>query len=117
MAVGRGMLWTTNPCEGWLVRRDADTLVATDRLRVPRGKAPVLGFGAVWLVGGNHLLRVDPERLRVVASIRVRGTAAAAGAGAIWVLSLGDGIRGSLTKVDPRTNRVVGRPVPLAPKP
>jgi streptogramin lyase len=117
MAVAKDVLWTTNPCDGWLVRRDADTLSPTGRMRVPRWKAPVLGFGSVWLVGGNRLLRVDPERLRVVASIPVKGTTAAVGEAAVWVLSMGNGIRGSVRKVDPRTNRVVGRPISLAPKP
>jgi streptogramin lyase len=117
MAVAKDVLWTTNPCDGWLVRRDVHTLSSTGRMRVPRGKTPLLGFGSVWLVGGNHLLRVDPERLRVVASIPVKGTTAAVGEGAVWVLSMGNGIRGSVSKVDVRTNVVVGRPISLAPKP
>jgi hypothetical protein len=116
IAVGRRAVWTTNPCDGWLVRRDLRTLEPTARKRVPRQMTPVLGFGSVWLVGGNRVLRVDRRSLRVLASIPARGTTAAAGAGAVWVLSMGNGIRGSVTRIEPRTNRVVGRPILIAPR-
>jgi hypothetical protein len=115
IAVGARAVWTTNPCDGWLVRRDLATLRPTARMRVPRSLKPVLGFGSVWLVGGNRVLRIDRDRLRVVASIPSRGTTAATGEGGVWVLSLGDGIHGSVTRIDPRKNRVVGRPIPIAP--
>jgi hypothetical protein len=116
IAIGRDVVWTTDPCSGWLVRRDPETLRPTGKLKVPPWHSPVLGFGSVWLVGGNQLVRIDPKTLRVQASTRVAGGTAAVGKDAIWVLSFGNGIRGTVTRVDPRTNRVVGRPIPIAPK-
>jgi streptogramin lyase len=117
IAVGRAAVWTTDPCAGWLVRRDPATLRPTGRVRVPRWHIPVLGFGSVWLVGGKQLLRIDPGTLVVQSSIRVRGDAAAAGEHGIWVLSWRDGVRGSVTRVDPWTDRVVGRSITIVPRP
>lgn len=115
IAIGTETVWTSDPCSGALVRRDAKTLRATGRIEAPTGSAPILGFGSVWLVGGDRLLRVNPATLRITASLAVRGSAAAIGADAVWVLSMGNGIRGKVIRVDPRTNRVVGRPIPIVP--
>ena len=116
IAVGRAAVWTTDPCAGWLVRRDPATLRPTGRVRVPRWHVPVLGFGSVWLVGGKKLFRVDPGTLVVQAWIRARGDTAAAAAHAMWVLSWGGAVRGTVTRVDPKTNRVIGRPVRVVSK-
>lgn len=112
IAIGSDAIWMTDPCTGILVRRDRQTLRPTESLPVPcwhRWCVPVLGFKSVWLVGGQRVLRIEPQNLRVVASLRVRGLAAAVGAGAVWVLDYGDGTRGVVRKIDPRTNRVVDR--------
>jgi streptogramin lyase len=117
IAIGTAAVWTTDPCSGALVRRDPKTLRPSGRIEVPTSYGITLGFGSVWLVTGNRVLRVDPETLHIRASIAVRGTSAAIGANAVWVLSMGNGIRGNVTRVDPRTNRVVGRSIPIVPKP
>jgi DNA-binding beta-propeller fold protein YncE len=117
IAVGRAAVWTLDPCADRLVRRDPETLRPNARIAVPQAQTLVLGFGSVWLVCGDRVLRIDRETLRVTATIPVRGATAAVGRHAVWILSLGDGIRGNVTKIDPRTNRVVGRSIPIVPKP
>jgi streptogramin lyase len=116
IAIGTAAVWTTDSCSGALVRRDPKTLRPTGRIEVPSTYGITLGFGSVWLVGGERVRRVDPETLRIKASIAARGTSAAIGANAVWVLSMGNGVRGNVTRIDPRTNRVVGRSIPIVPK-
>jgi hypothetical protein len=116
IAIGTTAVWTTDPCAGALVRRHPKTLSPVGRVKVPTTYGITLGFGSVWLVTGDRLLRVNPETLRIAASIAVRGTSLAIGPDAVWVLSLGNGVRGNLARIDPRTNRLVGRSIPIVPK-
>jgi hypothetical protein len=54
--------------------------------------------------------------LRPIGAVTIpRGSGLALVFGAVWVLSLGNGIHGFVTKVDPRTNRVAGRPIRISP--
>jgi sugar lactone lactonase YvrE len=117
IAIGVAAVWTTDPCSGALVRRDPKTLRPVGRIEVPTTHGITLGFGSVWLVTGERVVRVEPNTLRIAASIAVRGTSVATGPDAVWVLSMGNGVRGNLTRIDPRTNRVVGRSIPIVPKP
>ena len=110
LTIGRAAVWTVDECRGLLVRRDPRTLRPTGLLSLPRRwSVPVLGFGSLWIAGGRRLYRIDPESLRVHASIKLRCSAAAVGAHALWVLDSGDGTHGAVTKIDPRTNRIVSR--------
>ena len=106
IAIGRGSVWTTDPCRGRLVRREPTRLRPTGSIRIPRWKTPLVGFGSVWLVGGNVVQRVDPRTLRIVAHIKARGATGAVGEGAVWVLDQGDGNVGTLRRVDPTQNRL-----------
>jgi hypothetical protein len=71
--------------------------------------ALVAGAGEVWVLGGRHLFRVDPDANRVAARIRIPRSAAfygaglVSGAGALWV-DAGD----RTVRVDARTGRVAG---------
>jgi hypothetical protein len=114
LAVGRSALWTLDLCTNRLVRRALPDLHPTGAVTIPNGSGLALGFGSVWVAGGNRLFRVEAETVRVTASIRVRGTQAAVGRAAVWVLSIGNGIQGFVTKVDPRTNRAAA-PIPVSP--
>jgi hypothetical protein len=117
IALGSAAVWTTDACSGVLVRRDANTLRPIGQIDLPTTYGITLGFGSVWLLTGDRVLRVDQKTLRVAASIAVRGTSAAVGLNNVWVLSMGDGVRGNVTRIDPRTNRIVGRSIPIVPKP
>lgn len=107
MAITRDATWTTDPCVGTLVRRDPRTLAATGFRRVGRWRAPVAGFGSVWLVGPDSVTRVDPETLRVIARIPAGGTVATVGEGALWLLDCWGCDTSVIHRIDPGTNRVV----------
>jgi hypothetical protein len=87
-------------------------------------RAVAAGYGAVWVLGGRRVLRVDARTRRVSASpiaIGRGGRAIAAGAGAVGVTT-GPGRRGRggpacrLVGIDPRRSLVVRRqPVPCTP--
>jgi streptogramin lyase len=72
------------------------------------GKAPfnvAAGFGSVWVTVSGGLVRLDPATGAVVARIGVgsRPWGVAVGEGAVWV---GNWTDGTVTRVDPATNRV-----------
>lgn len=106
MAITRDATWTTDPCAGTLVRRDPQTLAATGFRRVGRWRAPVAGFGSVWIVGPSSVTRVDPKTLRVIARIPVGGSAATVGEGALWLLGCWGCDTTVIRRIDPHTNRV-----------
>jgi hypothetical protein len=96
---------------------------------------PVVGLGAVWItpqgfaVGRpGSLRRYDPRTHRVTASIPVpRAVEAAFGAGRVWAVSFPRPLAtatasfaphsAGLWQVDPRSDRIVGRPVRLGAVP
>lgn len=109
LAVGRSVVWAFDPCDAAL-----RSLRPSRRGRAKaRFSTPVLAFGSIWLVG-PRVTRLDPSTLRATAVVRVRGHAAAAGFGALWVLNVGDGIVGSVARIDARTN-LAGRPIRVGP--
>jgi DNA-binding beta-propeller fold protein YncE len=114
LAVGTRSLWVSDFCTKQLTRM-------TDGLSVGVGEAAIsvaTGEGAVWVLSQarRSVSRIDPTTGRITATIPVRGTWLAAGAGSLWVLDLGDGQAGFVRRIDPRTNRVVGRPVRIDPR-
>jgi DNA-binding beta-propeller fold protein YncE len=70
----------------------------------------VVGEGAVWVLQGGRLLKIDPKSNRVLAVIpKIPGSASfAAGAGGVWVAE-----GSKLLKIEPRTGRFVTR-IPVA---
>lgn len=105
IAITPETLWTTDPCAGTLAQRDPRTLVVRAVRRIGRWRTPVMGFGSLWLIGSDSVLRIDPRTLRVIARIRAGGTTAAVGEGALWLLRY---LRtdAAIRRIDPRTNRV-----------
>jgi hypothetical protein len=81
---------------------------------VPTGgfsSAMATGAGALWVVGSDEVLRIDPATDRVVARIPVRATgsgpaAVAVGAGAVWVPVA---VPGTLLGIDPDHDKVTTR--------
>lgn len=82
------------------------------------------GYGSLWSAYGGALKRLNPETGAILASIPIpRAEAIAIGGGEVWVLSaprsrsrtLFYPIKGTaaLWEVNPRTNRIVGKPVKL----
>ena len=111
---GFGSLWAADPIASTLTRIDpiSGRAIAL-RSGVESTSAPVAGFGALWLPVGRTLWRLDPDSLGVIADVPVAASTVAVGSGGVWVLNTGDGRRGTVYEVDPRTNSVVGRPIPL----
>lgn len=106
---------------GVLYRLDAATGRVTGRLTVGRGPAAVAtGFGSVWVMNAQAgtLLRVDPRRLMVRATIRLARPRRQAGPGdlavgpdLVWAADAARGGPGTLRAIDPRTNRIVASPL------
>ena len=73
----------------------------------------VLAGGALWVAdsGRSEVVRIDPGTRKVVARIRLTGNVRtiAAGDGGLWVRTFGmHGDDNRLSRIDPRSNRVVG---------
>jgi streptogramin lyase len=113
IAVGRDYVWTSDQCTGRLERRDPGTLRPSASLALAPDRRLVLAFGSVWLVGGREVVRVDPASMRVIAKVRVRAVTAAPDASTLWLLDFGDGRTGFVRRLDPRTNRLVGKVIRL----
>jgi hypothetical protein len=89
-----------------LARVDVDTRESTTVEIGPAGDVGVVAaFGDAWVLRrAGEVIRIDGESLQKVVSIPVANPAeAAADDSSLWVISLG----GTLTRVDPRTNKVV----------
>jgi DNA-binding beta-propeller fold protein YncE len=84
---------------------------------VPTGgfsSAMATGAGALWVVGSDEVIRIDPATDKVAARIPVRATgsgpaAVAVGAGAVWVPVA---VPGALLGIDPEQDKVTAR-IPL----
>jgi len=96
---------------------------------LPFGGTPFVGFGSVWVAPNCYerrgpVRRYDPKTRSVVATIHVpRVQAIAFGDGRVWAGSsprsssrrVFKAIPGTarVTEIDPRSNRIVGRPIRL----
>jgi len=122
LAAADGGLWVL--ASGGVVRIDPESnRVVGQPLRVPAdAEAVAVGDGALWVAGvapgdlgapgKDQVTRIDLASGRRVATIPV-GRAPldlAATSGAVWVANAGGG-GDSVARIDPRTNRRVGRPV------
>lgn len=136
LEAGEGAAWVVEPRRrpARLTRIDARTGKVRRVPVSPTGAYGIevsefaVGAGAVWLLHGDRVLRVDPDTGRVVRSIPLRRRPAsrdrladctgigqpqdnhiAAGAGAVWVISncrSQASPHGYLLRIDPRANRV-----------
>jgi streptogramin lyase len=105
-------LWVLDQCHGHLRRFDPRTREFGPLIETSLNAATVgSGFGSIWVADGTTVHRIRGNR--VVARIPAAGQALAAGERLLWVLDHGDGVTGFLRRIDPRTNRVVGRPIRL----
>jgi hypothetical protein len=123
IATADRVLWVH--AAGRVVRIDpATNAVVGEPLRVSGyGEATIaVGEGVLWVAsvapgdlagprGDDRVIRIDPATGRRVATITVRWAPLdiAATPGAVWVTNSGDG--DSVTRIDPETSRVAGRPV------
>jgi DNA-binding beta-propeller fold protein YncE len=123
MTVGDGILWVLDG-SGRVVGIDPETNAAVgEPLQVPaEAEVIAVGQGALWVAsvapgdlatpGKDQVTRIDLATGRTVATVAV-GRAPldlAATPGAVWVPNAGGG-GDSVTRIDPATNRLAGRPV------
>jgi YVTN family beta-propeller protein len=110
VAFGSGSAWTASFDFGGVIRVDT----ATDKIvaRIKTGRGPIgvaCGAGSVWVANWleNTVSRVNPATGKAAAKIKVTATGPegmAFGAGALWVSNKS----GSVSRIDPRTNRASG---------
>jgi hypothetical protein len=108
-------LWLLDNCDGRLRRFDWRSGLLSRPLETLGGAREFAnGFGSVWVAAGSSVLRIDPLRRSVVARIRVEANDVAAGEKFVWILDRWDPAGARLQRIDPATNRLVGRPIRLS---
>jgi streptogramin lyase len=124
ISFGFGSLWVSNTSSPSVVRVGPPPVTGVvSRTDVPG--TVTIGAGSIWSVANDSVYRIDPTSGRVLVRIHVaRASTAAYGDGYLWVQSspppsnpqLYEPIRGhlgSMVAIDPATNRIVSRPVPV----
>ena len=113
VAVGEGAVWVTDKDSQTLLRvgpRYGDVahirLPASGLSKPGAGGGVAVGAGSVWVAQGlSRILRISPASGQVESSVPVAdANVVAFGGGAVWVASSD---LGTLTKIDPRTDKVV----------
>jgi hypothetical protein len=111
VGVGAGSVWVIDRSSG-LLRVDPATNSVADEIRGISGAAPVVGEGAVWVPSAvaNTLFRVElatgsVTRIATGPSADEWPITAVVTPGAVWA---GNHHGGTVARVDPRTNAVVG---------
>jgi streptogramin lyase len=107
---GRGAIWVGNFVDGELTEIDVGTNRMTRARVCSEPSDQVVAFGSVWIACvSDGVWRLDPVSLRPTAVLPMGKAvtfAVAAGAGSIWVSNRE---AGTVTRIDPRTSRVVAR--------
>ena len=128
--VGEGSVWVATYRIGSsgkeslvLVRVDPEQNRVVDTLDLGRISLDhvIVALGSVWLTVGTegehgYLLRIDPRSDRIVARIPVGESPSgiAVSPGAVWVTTPDNG---TLSKIDPTTDRLIGTPVSMGDMP
>jgi hypothetical protein len=125
VATGEGSVWalTRRPRPAvWRIDPSSNRVVGTPtRLPVDPWSIAV-GAGSVWVTpngADGRLIRIDPRTGRISARISARpvyfGSVIAFGAGFVWTGNDDERYEhgSTITKLDPRTGRVVGKPLVL----
>ena len=114
IAYGEGAVWVVSTDRTSLARIDPQTnevMAAIDlhSLQIPTYNLVLIaaGEGAVWITDQTRVIQIDPQTNQIVGQPLLAGEeiiVVALGHGTFWTGSHDDGI---VTRVDPRTNRVV----------
>lgn len=124
LGIGKGSVWVSDDGAGELVRVDPSGNQVVARIAVRESPGGVaVGEGSVWVAssrrvradtwGAGTIWRIDPASNDVVAGVDVPSTLAdvAVGEGAVWASNGNHGRFGGVWRIDPRTNRLAGRPI------
>src|SRR5829696_9011068 len=125
VATGEGYVWalTREPAPAvWRIDPSSNRVVG-EPTRLPVDPWHIaVGVGSVWVTpngADGRLLRINPRTGQISARISAHpiyfGSVLAVGAGSVWTGNDDERYQGGATvsKVDPRTNRVVGNPLVL----
>lgn len=125
IATGAGSVWALSRAPSaalWRIDPTSNRL-AGEPTRLPVDSwSLVVGGGSVWVTPNGkdgRLTRIDARSRKIVARISARpvyfGSAIAYGGGFIWTGNDDERYKGgsTVTKIDPTTNRVVGKPLML----
>ncbi len=119
LTAGFGSIWSPSCADKKLMRIDSASghVVASVDADPENSEGGITtGAGSVWMVvKPSTLIRIDPAANKIVASVRLPGTAAnpVFDAGFVWVSTFEGN---SVVQVDPKTNTVIAN-VPTGPKP
>lgn len=125
VVTGQGLVWalTRQPAPAvWRIDPKSNRVVGEPTLLPVDPWKIAVGSGSVWVTpngADGRLIRIDPQSGRISARISARpvyfGSAIAFGAGFVWTGNDDERYkRGStVSKFNPNTNRVVGRPLVL----
>ena len=116
VAAGQNAVWAGGV--GVIYRLDPATGRVAARITTPGTSVYselAIGAGAVWVTAPDRsgLYRIDPSRNRVTAFIHVPGSpqGVAVANGLVWVAQVRSS--GSVLRVNPGTDHVTGRPIPV----
>lgn len=109
MAVGSGSVWIVGDAHKQFGVHRIDPVtgkcVVTIPLKRPMVGQAVYGEGALWLWNEGNLLRIDPNRNQIAATIQVgKGRQIEIGQGVVWIMGVWNG---NLQRVDPQSSKVV----------
>jgi streptogramin lyase len=121
LAVDSGGVWVSSRRAGTVTRIDPRTRHTDQPIRVGRGPADIaVGLGSVWVANadGGSVSRIDPRRGRADAPIAIGARqvlAVTVGDGDVWAARAAgpDADRTQLVRIDPKTRKVVGAPIPV----
>jgi streptogramin lyase len=104
----KGSIWVSDAAGGQLLRVDPATGASEVATKLDATPCEItVAYGSLWVVTqSGYVDRIDPSTGKQIARVRVGGTSyqVAATPGALWVSNRGDG---TLTKIDPETNKPV----------
>ena len=93
LAIGAGSIWVTNRESGQLSRIDMATRRVVATLRTGSSPAVLFALGAVWVSGGDAVLKIDPATNRVAGRLPVGFGdfyGLAYGSGSLWLSTIAD---------------------------
>ena len=116
VAFGNGSLWIPEafffigPSGGPMQQIDPPTFAIVRQVHLPGGCCVGIAYGeqALWALGSDEVVRIDPSSRHVTDVIPTGGLDLSIGSGKVWVLTP----LGQVVPIDAKT-RKVGRPVPV----
>jgi hypothetical protein len=118
IAAGEGAVWAEldrSPDKVSVIKIDPGTNTVAGEVKLadqlphrlsccPGEIAP--GYGAVWLVAGDRLVRLDPQTLTITMT-KVPAILVTAGAKEVWANTARFGVPGPIVQIDPTTGKVI----------